>query len=166
MTIKPWYIDLDFTSSRKLEDEAAFDVLAALSEYSAQFSLHTDRNAGSLSATVDARNAKAAAEKAADLLTQVSELIGDVEIVQLDVMTEEVREHINDSPSIPDLVGYAEIAEMARVSRQRAREIAQRPGFPVAVVETASGPLRVKAAVARWIESWDRSPGRRKVVPA
>lgn len=164
MQTKPWYVDLDFIVSAQLDDDAAFDVLAALSEFSAQLSIRPDRKSGSLSLTVDATTAKAAADMAADSLKPVSEFAGNVEIVQLDVMTEEVREAINETPSIPELVGYAEIADMAGVSRQRAREIAQRAGFPVAVVETAAGPLRVKAAVDRWIASWDRSPGRRKAV--
>jgi hypothetical protein len=48
---------------------------------------------------------------------------------------------------IPELVGYAEIATMAAVSRQRARELPGKPGFPPPAVTTATGPLRVKADV-------------------
>lgn len=67
---------------------------------------------------------------------------------------------------IPELVGYAEIATIAGVSRQRARELSGKPGFPPPAVVTASGPLRVKADVERWLASWDRSPGRPRTTAA
>jgi len=63
-------------------------------------------------------------------------------------------------PSIPELVGYAEIAEMAGVTRQRAAQLGDVIGFPAAVVETKAGPLRVKSQVARWLSRWERKPGR------
>jgi hypothetical protein len=66
---------------------------------------------------------------------------------------------------IPELVGYAEIAAMAAVSRQRARELPGKPGFPPPAVTTASGPLRVKADVEQWLSSWDRTAGRPSKTP-
>jgi hypothetical protein len=66
---------------------------------------------------------------------------------------------------IPELVGYAEIATMAAVSRQRARELPGKPGFPPPAVTTATGPLRVKADVELWLSSWDRTPGRPSKTP-
>lgn len=165
MASTPWYVEVGYQLSTPLSDDAAFDAIEALSDHAAAMSIHTDRKSGSVSATVEARNAKAAAESAATLLASAKEFLGDVEIVQLDVMTEAVRTERNNALSIPALVGYAEIADMAKVSRQRARDIAQREGFPVAVVETAAGPLRVKSAVESWIRTWDRTPGRRSHSP-
>jgi hypothetical protein len=66
---------------------------------------------------------------------------------------------------IPEMVGYAAIATMAAVSRQRARELSGKPGFPPPAVTTASGPLRVKADVELWLSSWDRTPGRPSKTP-
>ncbi|GAA5036933.1 hypothetical protein [Actinopolymorpha pittospori] len=63
-------------------------------------------------------------------------------------------------PSIPALVGDAEIAEIADVSRQRAHELATLQGFPPAVVETLSGPLRVRSQVEEWLSKWKRKPER------
>ena len=70
-------------------------------------------------------------------------------------------------PAIPPLVGYAEIAEMAGVSRQRARELPNLPDFPPAVTETSSkGPLRVRSQVANWIQGWERRAGRPPTPPS
>jgi hypothetical protein len=62
-------------------------------------------------------------------------------------------------PSIPELVGFAEIADMADVSRQRARQLADLPNFPIAVVKTSSGPLRVRRQVEAWLGRWERKRG-------
>jgi hypothetical protein len=58
------------------------------------------------------------------------------------------------APSIPELVGYAEIAEMFDVTRQRARQLVDLPGFPAAVVETAAG----RCGCRKQVEAWGR-PG-------
>ncbi|WP_020578936.1 hypothetical protein [Actinopolymorpha alba] len=62
-------------------------------------------------------------------------------------------------PSIPPLVGYAEIARMADVSRQRAQQLSELPGFPPAVPDVP-GPLRVRSQVETWLSKWERKPGR------
>lgn len=81
------------------------------------------------------------------------------------LLTVDFEEQLN-RPSIPELVGYAEIAEMFGVSRQRARELADRSDFPPAVVTTKSGPLRVKRQVEAWASTWERHAGRpRKAAP-
>jgi hypothetical protein len=66
----------------------------------------------------------------------------------------------------PELIGYAAIGRLAGVTRQRARELAQRPGFPdPAVRSDHTGPLFDQAAVERWLAAWDRQTGRpRKAV--
>ena len=69
-------------------------------------------------------------------------------------------------PSIPELVGYAEIADMARVSRQRARQFADLSGFPVAVITTQAGPLRVRRSVEQWLAVRHPKPGRPAKVTA
>lgn len=152
-----WYVDAELTSDRRLSDDAAFDVLEALSANAAQMSIHPASNRVGISLTVDAESAPVAAAAATALIERT--IVG-AEVVQIDAMTEQVRRDRNNRPSIPELVGFAEIAEMAEVSRQRARTIAQRSDFPAAVVETAAGPLRVKAAVEQWLSSWSRKPGR------
>lgn len=63
-------------------------------------------------------------------------------------------------PLVPQLVGYAEIAQMAGVSRQRARELADLVGFPPVAVETHAGPLRARSQVEGWLSRWERKRGR------
>jgi hypothetical protein len=167
MTTSPWYVDVDFVASATLADEVEFDVLDALSAYSAAMSTDRDRRGGSVSFTVDAPNAAGTVPIIEEVTTTIRSMLGDVDVVRVDVMTEQARKAANENPSIPPLVGYAEIADLAGVSRQRARELAHLDGFPVAVVETAAGPLRVKEAVESWIQNWNRKPGRpRKMATA
>lgn len=78
---------------------------------------------------------------------------------------EAAEPHLTGQRQIPELVGYAEIATMAGVSRQRARELSGKPGFPPPAVVTASGPLRVKAEFELWLSSWERTPGRPSKTP-
>lgn len=80
--------------------------------------------------------------------------------VGIEVLTHEHIERRLTEPDIPDLVGYVEIADMLGVSRQRARQLADLEGFPPAVVTTASGPLRVRAAVEEWSKTRRTTGGR------
>jgi hypothetical protein len=70
-------------------------------------------------------------------------------------------------PRIPDLVGYADIADILGVSRQRARElagavegIAAAPDFPPAVARPSSGPLHVRSHIEAYAARRKRKPGR------
>ncbi|GAA5035516.1 hypothetical protein [Actinopolymorpha pittospori] len=78
----------------------------------------------------------------------------------VEVLDEETFVARVTKPSIPPLVGYAEIAEIAGVSRQRARELATLQGFPPTVVATLSGPLWVRSQVEAWLAKVERQPGR------
>lgn len=52
---------------------------------------------------------------------------------------------------LPDLVGYARIAAMAGVSRQRARMFPKIEDFPHPVVITDQGPLFSRRAILTWV---------------
>lgn len=52
------------------------------------------------------------------------------------------------------LVGVAEIAELAGVSRQRVSVLVQRVGFPAPVVELRMGKVWRAKPVERWLEAW------------
>lgn len=80
----------------------------------------------------------------------------------VEALTQREAERRLAEPQIPELVGHAEIADMLGVSRQRAAQLAERPGFPPAVVTTKTGPLRVKSQVEAWVTTWDRKGGRPK----
>lgn len=104
----------------------------------------------SATVTVDAgtlRQAIAAALRAVD--DAGASLGQPIHATGLEILDTETHDRRSERPAIPPLVGYAEIAEVLGVSRQRARFIAEhRPDFPPAVVETAStGPLRLRTQV-------------------
>lgn len=152
-----WFVDAELDTAARLSEDDAFDVLEALVPFAGQISIHPASNRVGASLAVEATSATEAVSTAS---TTLASIFPAASVVQLDVMTEQVREDRNNRPTIPDLVGFAEIADMAGVSRQRARTIAQRSDFPKAVVETAAGPLRVKAAVDTWLSTWTRKSGR------
>lgn len=63
-------------------------------------------------------------------------------------------------PTYPELVGITEIAALLGTSRQRASELARSSRFPAPLAELAAGPVWFQPTVARFIEEWDRKPGR------
>lgn len=81
--------------------------------------------------------------------------------IVVEVLPTEEFDRRLEQPVIPELVGYAEIAEVLGVSRQRAREIANtvKP-FPAAAVHVSSGPLYIRDSVEAWAKTWERKPGR------
>lgn len=63
-------------------------------------------------------------------------------------------------PPLPTLVGYAEIAKILGVSRQRARVVAERPDFPAVASQTGAGPLYARSQVEAFDRNWERRTGR------
>jgi hypothetical protein len=104
--------------------------------------------------------------EAASLRQAVAAALADVEAATrsraygLEVLPTHEFDRMLNRPSIPELVGYAEIAQMAGVSRQRAAQLPEIPGFPPAVVQVRAGPLRVRRQVAAWLSGWERKNGR------
>jgi hypothetical protein len=143
-------------------EEQVFDLIADLAEHGAVGGVARDLKSGSVTLTVDAPSSLDAASIASKLVTDTAArtLGSDLDIVGLDVMSEEAAELELARPVYPEVVGYAEIADMAHVSRQAARAWADNPTFPPAVIETAQGPLRAKDAVQSWLDS--RSTRRRR----
>lgn len=155
-----WQARVSYTVGTPHTEEQALDLIADLAEYAAVGGVARDLRSGSVTLTVDAPTSLDAATIASKLVTeQAAKTIGEVEIVGLDVMSEEAVEHELARPVYPEVVGYAEIAELAHVSRQAARAWADNPSFPPPVIETAQGPLRAKDAVLAWLE---RRPNRRR----
>lgn len=61
----------------------------------------------------------------------------------------------------PPVVGLAEIATLADVSKGRASELVGRPGFPTPT-ELAQGKVWWRAEVEAFLSTWQVSPSRRK----
>jgi hypothetical protein len=166
MSTETWSARIDWA------DECTDEQLAAIADALAGHhgALTTNAASGRVSAqlTVHATTLRQAIDNS---LTAVRDAVhaahGRFNPVRVDVVDEATFQAELVEPAIPPLVGYAEIAEMAGVSRQRARELPNLPDFPPAVTETSSkGPLRVRSQVATWIQGWERRAGRPPTPPS
>lgn len=155
-----WTAHVEWSSPQGYDD-AAFELLTdRLADYHAAIG-HTFQPVATSPAyavvmTVEANTLRQAIAAALQIVEDATgEKATAIEVLDADVDDARV-----DQPSIPQLWGYAEIAEHFDVSRQRARQLVDLPGFPVAVVETTAGPLRVRAQVEAFGRSWERKSGR------
>lgn len=158
-----WTARVEWTPSRPPTGAELGDILDRLAHYSPSVSAHQARSADGATETWAAcislqegslRKVTALAMALVERAT--GERATGVEVLRTSEQDRRVGEH-----SIPELVGYAEIAAMAGVSRQRARQLADLQSFPAAVARTQAGPLWDKAQVEAWIERWKRkSEGR------
>lgn len=133
----------------------------ALAEHGPSLSMRRDESGGAASVFVEAESIRDAQTAVWALVDgPITGALGPVAVEDIRVMTEAVMEHELEQPLFPDVVGYAEIAELAGVSRQRARQFREIPGFPAPVIETGQGPLFSRAAIDAWVEKRDPRPGR------
>jgi hypothetical protein len=64
------------------------------------------------------------------------------------------------------LMGATEVAEYLHVSRQRVLELRQKHAdFPAPLEQLKAGPVWDKAEIERFLENWDRTPGRPRKRP-
>lgn len=156
-----WHASLTFTTDTVYSDDAAFDLIEALANNGAAMSVAENHLNGSITLTIEADSALAATEAAAQTLRDhAPATIGAVDIVGIEVLTEDAMDAYLAEPVFPEVVGYAEIAELGGFSRQRARQLADGAAFPHAVITTAQGPLYSKHAVERWLNTRNHKPGR------
>lgn len=149
-----WHVRVDMPAVDELDDVAALELLEQLGELRPGL-IHTE-DALVVTVNVDAATLRQAIATA---LQGVEAALGG-KAIGVEAITHDEIERRLTAPEIPDLVGYTEIADMLDVSRQRARQLGEARGFPPAVVTTASGPLRVRAAVEEWAKTWRRQGGR------
>lgn len=112
--------------------------------------------------TIVAADARAAADRAMEALRVAAETAGLPEgsIVRLEVMTVDELDRDLARPQVPPLISPTEAAEIVGVTRQRVSQFARtHPDWPMPVLRTASGPLYHEAAVRRFSETYDRTPG-------
>lgn len=64
------------------------------------------------------------------------------------------------SPTLPELLGAAEVGELLHVSRQRVHQLSSRPDFPAPVLDLRMGPAWDRVAIEKFERQWSRSPGR------
>ena len=103
-----------------------------------------------------------AAEQALTVFRQAAADVGlpAWDVVEVEVLAEAELERQNALPSLPELVGVTEVAELLEVTRQRASTLARSASFPAPVVTLRSGPVWTRGSVDRFVQSWRRQPGR------
>ena len=157
-----WHARITFSTPVPIGEDALFDLMEALATHGASVSITPSQLGGSVSVTIDA------AGKATDAMEVAANLVRDAlaahidyaDIVGIEVMLDADFTEQLSRPLFPEVVGYAEIAEMAGVTRQRARKFASHETFPHPVIRTAHGPLMAKHAVNAWLKGRNTRPGR------
>ncbi|WP_311478374.1 hypothetical protein [uncultured Gulosibacter sp.] len=161
-----WHASIGYTITPRLTEDTAFDVLDALGAYGASQSVSRDFTEAHATMTVTAPTAIDAIECATDAIRAATAPFGTIDITELRAITPAAFDAELAEPIFPPVVGFAEIADRAGVTRQRARQFTKITGFPPPVIETAQGPLFNLHAIERWLETRDTTPGRRKKVAA
>lgn len=157
-----WHARLDWVTTSPAAPEDVFDLMNTLTDHAPSASLTPDEHAGTVTIAVeadsfdDALSSALGATRAALQQHLPTASVTGVEVIDSDAMDRELAR-----PIFPEVVGYAEIAELAGVSRQRARAFRQIPGFPPPVIETAQGPLMARGAVEAWVANRSTRPGPR-----
>lgn len=152
--MKTWHVNIGFKASEPFAEEVVFEIGPYLEDFAAVLSLTQDLMAGTIALTVDARTWMDALETSRvsidDTLRayDIEAAVTSVMVQSEEAFQEELRE-----PVYPQVVGYAEIAKMAGVSRQRIRQLAEKNNFPRYVIRTGQGPLYSVHSVERWLES-------------
>jgi len=161
--VKDWYVLVGFSTKSVIEDDRAFDFTGELG--GAPMSVERDKTGGEIGLFVTAETIREALEKGVNRIRHAANrTIGPLDIVKIEVTTDEEFDRALAAPVFPDVVGFAEIARMAGVTRQTAREHAKGKSFPAPVIVTAQGPLFAKATVESWLESRVARAARKELV--
>ncbi|HXH77302.1 hypothetical protein [Nocardioides sp.] len=159
----PWSVRVDWDHPGTLDQLEAAHMLETLAELRPALVLEETGlpTRYSITVHVDEASLRSAISTA---LRRVEDATGTrargVEALTQDTVTRQLAK-----PNVPALVGHADIADMLGVSRQRAGQLADRPGFPPAVMTIKAGPLRVRDQVEDWARTWDRKSGRPAKTP-
>ena len=116
---------------------------------------------------LSAEGIREAAERGIGVVGDALESVGwPLDVRDLQVTEWSAFEAMLDEPTYPEVVGITEIAALLGTSRQRASELARSRRFPAPLADLAAGPIWPKPAVERFVEEWDRKPGRPRAATA
>lgn len=151
-----WFCDVSHRVDGIVNDERLDDALEAINDHGGILSVSDESGRICAHYAFSANSTLAAVEIASQIVKSTEAVCGRVEGVN--IRDERCTDRELYEPNIPALVGYAEIAAMAGVSRQRARQFAEIQGFPKVATTTAGGPLFVKAAIDEWLNFRNSKP--------
>jgi hypothetical protein len=88
----------------------------------------------------------------------------DWPVVRAELVTDDELRMQLEIPNFPVVMGTAEVVERLGVSRQRLTELRASGRFPEPILTLAATPVWLAGAVDAFVETWDRSPGRRRLM--
>jgi hypothetical protein len=88
----------------------------------------------------------------------------DGELVGVEIVTEAEHRRRAGYYTMPELMSAAEIAEELAVSRQRVHQLRSTTGFPEPLADLRGGAVWDAAAVRKFAETWERRPGRPRLI--
>lgn len=155
-----WQITLGFILETSITPDDALELMERLHEYGAVATLTPDGKRLEVALSITNTSATQGLQEALRIM-QHDPITTAATITSIEVINEQDVAHNLTKPVYPEVVGYAEIARMTGVSRQRARMFPHSPGFPTPVIETAQGPLYLKTAIEAWAQRRNTKPGTR-----
>lgn len=157
MTItQPWTVHAAYTPAPTADPDQLEQLGEALEQYDAAVGL--THGAVSVDLTLPAASALDAARRAAAAL-EAAGLPGD-RLTQLEAVDGAEARRRHEQPSLPELAGGKEVAELLGVSKQRLHQLLAREDFPDPVLRLASGPAWTVASIRAFERGWSRKPGR------
>lgn len=156
-----WSVRAELDVGQDVDDDTIVAIRDHLDAHSAAVGEGPEPGRLSIQMHVDASTIRKGFEQAARAITDAARACGlAAEIVDARIMTDEEFEREQLRPTLPPLMGVAEIAQFLGVSRQRVGQLVrEHPAYFHEVVRVASGPLYAEAAV-RSYAARGRTPGR------
>jgi len=148
-----WTVTIEGRPAKVVDPEDILDELA-------EFSPAVQFGNGLLSTTAT-RRANSPIEAYDYIYEALNSLTGKLEIELVEIKTTERQDRDLEISNLPELVGLAEIADIAGTTRQRIFQMTANRGFPFPVMELRSGRLWNRAAVESYLET--RRPGVRRL---
>lgn len=126
-----------------------------------------DRRRLDATVSLDADSAVSAVALGVDLVVGAARrcgLVGWV-VTAVEAVTEADQGERLARPALPVLAGVSELMAILGVTQQRLDVLRRTPGFPAPLQTLAATPVWDGAVIGRWLDNWDRRPGRRPRPP-
>lgn len=157
---KGWYVDITLQYAEfPNEEDFVFDVMDSLEECHPAVAVQRNKKQLFLNLFIEKEGYLEALSWINKTISN-NPLTASARVVSAEVKTEKQLDEELNTPAIPELVSYVEIGEICNVTRQRARVLAGKEGFPEPLVITSQGPLFGKHAVQAWERNRSTRPGR------
>jgi hypothetical protein len=163
--VSEWSVHVEARGAEPLgADDQTIEAFAEqLADYSAAVGGAPGFETYSAQLSLEAPTPDAAVALAVDAFCRAAAGAGlpDWPVVEVDVIDADELDRQLAIPNFPELLGISEIADILDVSRQRAHALAgQGKDFPEPVARLASGPVWTRPSINRFVEEWQRKPGR------